>query len=98
MRDEEILARFDGRGGTEFLLGGFEALNSHMITAIASKCGYDLRATELPGKSAMRLIYVRNDAPLARRRAQQTQERLRAGGPLCLCGKPPDRSPGPSGL
>lgn len=30
----------------------------------------------------MRLIFVRDDSPTARRRAQQTQDRLDAGGPL----------------
>lgn len=82
MKDPEILSRFDGRGRAEFLLGGLEGRHSDRITAIGFEFGYDLRATEMPSKSAIRLVFVRNDSPTARQRAQQAQDRLRAGGPL----------------
>ncbi|MGW2651534.1 hypothetical protein ACWC2T_43345 [Streptomyces sp. NPDC001393] len=82
MKDAEILAHFDGRGQAEFLLGGFEGRQSDQITAIGYELGYDLQTTEMPSKSTIRLIFVRNDSPTARLRAQQSQDRLRAGGPL----------------
>ncbi|WP_406173048.1 hypothetical protein [Streptomyces sp. NBC_00996] len=94
MKDAEILARFDGRGRAEFLLGGFEAMDSNKITAMAFEFGYDLQATEVPSKSALRLIYVRNDSPTARRRAQETHQRLYTGGPLLPTWMAPGAQPG----
>ncbi|WP_328768968.1 hypothetical protein [Streptomyces sp. NBC_00286] len=98
MKDAEILAQFDGRGRAEFLLGGFEAMSSDKITAFAFEFGYDLYATETPSKSTMRLIYERNDSPTARRRAQQTVDRLRAGGPLLAPWAAPGPQPGTTSL
>ncbi|MGW7407360.1 hypothetical protein ACWGI9_27200 [Streptomyces sp. NPDC054833] len=94
MKDAEILALFDGRGRAEFLLGGFEGRHSNRITAIGYELGYDLQATEMPSKSTMRLIFVRNDSPTARLRAQQAQGRLRAGGPLLQTWAAPAAQPG----
>jgi hypothetical protein len=94
MKDAEILATFDGRGRAEFLLGGFGGRHSDKITAIGYELGYDLQATEMPSKSTIRLIFVRNDSPLARQRAQQTQDRLRAGGPLLQTWAAPAAPPG----
>ncbi|MGW1746320.1 hypothetical protein ACWCRD_12010 [Streptomyces sp. NPDC002092] len=94
MRIEEILAGFDGRGRASFLIGAFQALDPQVITAIAYECGYDLQATEAPSRSSVRLTYVRNDSPPARRRAWQTQERLRAGGPLLPVWGVPGPQPG----
>ncbi|NUQ99519.1 MAG: hypothetical protein HOY79_24195 [Streptomyces sp.] len=94
MRIEEILAGFDGRGRASFLIGAFQALDPQVITAIAYECGYDLQATEAPSRSSVRLTYVRNDSPPARRRAWQTQERLRAGGPLLPVWEVPGPQPG----
>ncbi|WP_151479358.1 hypothetical protein [Streptomyces albicerus] len=94
MKDAEILAHFDGRGRAEFLLGGFEGRHSDKITAIAYELGYDLQATEMPSKSTIRLIFVRNDSPTARQRAQQTHGRLRAGGPLLQVWAAPAAQPG----
>lgn len=94
MKDGEILARFDGRGRAAFSLGGFEASNSEVIAAIAYECGYDLEATERPSRISVRLIYVRNDSPPARRRAAQTRQRLRAGGPLLPVWGVPGPQPG----
>ncbi|MET7588684.1 hypothetical protein ACFYPQ_33185 [Streptomyces sp. NPDC005522] len=94
MKDPEILSRFDGRGRVEFLLGGFEGGHSDKITAIGFEFGYDLQATEMPSKSTIRLVFVRNDSPTARQRAQQTQNRLRAGGPLLATWAVPSGQPG----
>jgi hypothetical protein len=94
MKDVEILAHFDGRGRAELLLGGFEGRHSDKITAIAYELGYDLQATEMPSKSTMRLIFVRNDSPTARQRAQQAQDRLRAGSPLLPMWAAPAEEPG----
>ncbi|WP_406171102.1 hypothetical protein [Streptomyces sp. NBC_00996] len=82
MKDAEITGRFDGRGRAEFVLGGLQGMDADQITAIAYEFGYDLGETEFVSRSAYRMIYVRNDSPEVRRRAQQTHHRLRAGGPL----------------
>ena len=66
MKESEILASFDGRGRAEFLLGGFEGMQSDKIAAIGHELGYDLRATEMPSRGTMRLIFVRDDSPTAR--------------------------------
>ncbi|MFC8965110.1 hypothetical protein [Streptomyces sp. NPDC057094] len=94
MKDPEILSRFDGRGHVEFLLGGFEGSQSNKITATGFEFGYDLQTTEMPSKSTIRLVLVRNDSPTARQRAQQTQDRLRAGGPLLPTWNAPGAQPG----
>jgi hypothetical protein len=94
MKDPEILSRFDGRGHVEFLLGGFEGSQSNKITAIGFEFGYDLQVTEMPSKSTIRLVFVRNDSPTARQRAQQTQDRLGAGGPLLPTWDAPAARPG----
>lgn len=82
MKDTEVLAHFDGRGTAEFRLGGLEAGQSDLITAIGFECGYDLKESEVVSRSTMRLLFVRNDSPTARQRAWQTRDRLRVGGPL----------------
>lgn len=84
MKEAEIPGHFDGRGRVEFGLGGLEAGQSDTITAIGFEFGYDLAATEVRSRSTMRLVFVRNDSPTARQRASQTQDRLRAGGPLLM--------------
>ncbi|MCK8438438.1 hypothetical protein G3I77_37170 [Streptomyces sp. D2-8] len=43
MKDADVLASFDGRGRTEFLLGGFEGRHSDKITAMGYELGYDLQ-------------------------------------------------------
>lgn len=94
MKDTEILAHFDGRGTAEFRLGGLEAGQSDLITAIGFECGYDLRETEVLSRSTMRLLFVRDDSPTARQRAGQTRDRLRAGGPLLPQWTIPGTTPG----
>ncbi|MEU9972441.1 hypothetical protein [Streptomyces sp. NPDC051014] len=84
MKEAEIPGHFDGRGRVEFSLSGLEAGQADTISAIAFEFGYDLAATEVRSRSTMRLVFVRNDSPTARRRAAQTQDRLRAGGPLLM--------------
>ncbi|MGW0827456.1 hypothetical protein [Streptomyces sp. NPDC002845] len=98
MTDAEILALFDGRGRAEFFLSGFESVSPTKIEAFAFEFGYDLHATEIPHKGTVRLIYVRNDSPTARLRAQQTLERLRAGGPLLPAWVVPGDQPGTTRL
>lgn len=82
MKDQEILAQFDGRGTAEFLLGGFEMMDADIVAAIGFELGYDFHHTEVLSKTVHRLTFVRNDSPDVRRRAQQTLNRLHAGGPL----------------
>ncbi|MFD5154514.1 hypothetical protein [Streptomyces mutabilis] len=94
MKDVDILAKFDGRGRAEFLLGGLESSDANKITAFGFEFGYDLHATEIPSKSSMRLIYLRNDSPTARQRAWQTHARLAAGGPLLPMWMAPGAEPG----
>ncbi|WRZ90048.1 hypothetical protein OHB54_13835 [Streptomyces sp. NBC_01007] len=94
MKDPEILSRFDGRGHAEFLLSGFEGRHSEKITAIGFEFGYDLQVTELPSKSTIRMVFVRNDSPTARQRARRTQDRLGTGGPLLPTWAVPAAQPG----
>ncbi|MFC7262204.1 hypothetical protein [Streptomyces lutosisoli] len=94
MKDAEIIAYFDGRGRAEFLLGGLQVMDGDKITAIAYEFGYDLRESEAVSRGSYRMIYVRNDSPEVRRRAQQTLDRLRAGGPLLSVWVGPGAKPG----
>ncbi|MFC9059631.1 hypothetical protein ACFTXB_16465 [Streptomyces sp. NPDC057074] len=94
MKDSEILTFFDGRGRAEFLLGGFEGRHSDKITAIGHELGYRLQATEMPSRGTIRLAFVRDDSPIARRRAFQAQERLRSGGSLLRAWAAPAEHPG----
>ncbi|WP_406473888.1 hypothetical protein [Streptomyces sp. NBC_01615] len=94
MEDAEIIAYFDGRGRAEFLLGGLQVMHADKIAAIAYEFGYDLREVEMPSRGSYRMVYVRNDSPEVRRRAQQTLDRLRAGGPLLSVWVGPGARPG----
>ncbi|MFI7294081.1 hypothetical protein [Streptomyces sp. NPDC050121] len=79
MRDEEIIAHFDGRGRVELRT---RASRKRRIEEITHALGYRLLATHNLGRGRIGLHFVRDDGPLARRRAEQTIERLRAGGPV----------------
>ncbi|WP_432170027.1 hypothetical protein [Streptomyces sp. 1222.5] len=90
MDDDEIRARFDGRGVVE--LRGGVSLKAR-AERVAYVLGYELVSTEqtrgpglvlgLPRPPAtVGLVFRRDDDPRARRRAERTVERLRAGGPL----------------
>ncbi|MGW0827457.1 hypothetical protein [Streptomyces sp. NPDC002845] len=80
--DEQILAYFDGRGTAEITLRGREVAQSNRIAAVAFELGYRLHETEIVTRGQWRMIYLRDDSPDVRQRAQYTMDRLRAGGPL----------------
>ncbi|MFD5803518.1 hypothetical protein [Streptomyces sp. NPDC127020] len=82
MKHEQIVAFFDGRGTAEITLRGVEVAQSNTIAAVAYELGYRLHATDIVTRSQWRLIYLRDDSPDVRRRAQHTMARLRAGGPV----------------
>ncbi|MFE7813968.1 hypothetical protein ACFU5P_18805 [Streptomyces sp. NPDC057433] len=82
MKDEQILAYFDGRGTAEITLRGREVAQSDRIGAIAFELGYTLHERDIVTRGQWRMIYLRDDFPDARQRAQHTLDRLRAGGPV----------------
>ncbi|RPK68636.1 MULTISPECIES: hypothetical protein [unclassified Streptomyces] len=94
MKDDEIRASFDGRARVKLLPDRATASNRHRIEEIAHALGYQLLATESLVEFGIRLVYERDDAPTARRRAELTIARLRAGGPLLPAVEPPP-PPGP---
>ncbi|MFF6807841.1 hypothetical protein [Streptomyces sp. NPDC012616] len=79
MTDEEIIRHFDGRGRFEFLT---RASQKARIEKITHALGYRLLAADNLRRGRVRLHFLRDDSPLARRRAEQTIARLRAGGPV----------------
>ncbi|MFH7336691.1 hypothetical protein [Streptomyces sp. KHY 26] len=91
MTDDEIRSRFDGRGMVE--IRGGELIKAR-AEPIAHALGYRLVSTETRrpatsllgyrGPATLGLFFRRDDDPRARRRAEQTIERLRAGGPLLV--------------
>lgn len=95
MKDDEIRAHFDGRGRVELLPGHAIASKQGRIGEIAHALGYRLLATQSLGRAGVRLVYERDDAPHARRRAEQTIERLRAGDPVLPAIEPPPPPPAP---
>jgi hypothetical protein len=82
MKDEQILAHFDGRGTAEITLRGREVAQSNRIAAMAFELGYKLHETDIVTRGQWRMLYLRDDSPDVRQRAQHTMDRLRAGGPL----------------
>ncbi|MFI6037598.1 hypothetical protein ACIBBD_26165 [Streptomyces sp. NPDC051315] len=101
MRDEEIVRHFDGRGRVELLPGRLDAARRRRIEAIIHELGYRLLAVENLGLAGIRIRCERDDAPQARRRAEQAIERLRAGGPvlpeIAEAPPPPPAPPPPAG-
>ncbi|MCX4866106.1 hypothetical protein OHU11_23550 [Streptomyces sp. NBC_00257] len=93
MKDDEIRASFDGRARVKLLPDRATASNRHRIEEIAHALGYRLLATENLVEFGIRLVYERDDAPIARRRAELTIARLRAGGPLLPAVEPPPPPP-----
>ncbi|MFD8743622.1 hypothetical protein [Streptomyces sp. NPDC059616] len=93
MKDDEIRASFDGRARVELLPDRATASNRHRIEEIAHALGYRLLVTENLVEFGIRLVYERDDAPTARRRAELTIARLRAGGPLLPAVEPPPPPP-----
>ncbi|MEU3922370.1 hypothetical protein [Streptomyces sp. NPDC029004] len=93
MKDDEIRARFDGRGHVELLPGNDTASKRRRIEEIAHALGYRLLAVHNLGFAGVRLDYERDDTPQARRRNELTIARLRAGGPLLPAVEPPPPPP-----
>ncbi|MFD5710473.1 hypothetical protein ACFWHW_08765 [Streptomyces pharetrae] len=100
MDDDEIRSRFDGRGEVGLLLGGVTAARRRRIDDIGHALGYRLLDAQNLGYGRVRLRYRRDDAPHARRRAEQTIARLRAGGPVLTeiepAPPPPPSAPPPA--
>lgn len=82
MKDDQILAYFDGRGTADITLRGLDVAQSDRIAAIAFELGYELHSTDIVTRGQWRMVYLRNDSPEVRQRAQGTLDRLRVGGPL----------------
>ncbi|WP_258573807.1 hypothetical protein [Streptomyces sp. KM273126] len=96
MKDEEVVARFDGRGRVELLLGRLENVFQRNVEEIAHAFGYRLLSTEIVGRARIRYLYERDDASPARRRAELTIARLHTGGPvLPALESPPSPPPSP---
>ncbi|WP_406275152.1 hypothetical protein OHT93_29365 [Streptomyces sp. NBC_00191] len=93
MKDDEIRARFDGRGRVELLPGNATASKRRRIEEIAHALGYRPLAVHNLGLAGIRLDYERDDTPQARRRSELTIARLRAGGPLLPAIEPPPPPP-----
>lgn len=82
MKDEEILAHFDGRGRVEITLRGLDVGQGDKITAFAFELGYKLHEAIGVTRGQWRMVYLRDDSPDVRQRAQGTRDRLRTGGPI----------------
>ncbi|MFB7708358.1 hypothetical protein [Streptomyces sp. NPDC056105] len=82
MKDDEVRARFDGRGRVELIPGLSTAAKPARIEEIAHALGYQRFSIENLGRAGVRLVHARDDGPQARRRAEPTIARLREGGPL----------------
>ncbi|MEU3401593.1 hypothetical protein [Streptomyces filamentosus] len=91
MDDDEVRARFDGGGRVELRPGNrLTTAGRERIEAIAHALGYRLVGVENLGfLYGVKLVYERDDGPLARRRNELAVARLRAGGPLLLGVEPP---------
>ncbi|MFC7884907.1 ATP-binding protein [Streptomyces sp. NPDC057376] len=63
MKDEQILAYFDGRGTAEITLTGREVSQSNRIAAVAFELGYKLHETDIVTRGQWRLTYLRDDSP-----------------------------------
>ncbi|MET8896393.1 hypothetical protein [Streptomyces albogriseolus] len=94
-KDAEVSARFDGCGRVEIVLRGLRVARARSVEAIAHETGCALNSREVRGKNVLRLRFVRDDNPLAGRRAEETQARITAGGPLPLPGGARRPSPPP---
>ncbi|AGS70071.1 hypothetical protein [Streptomyces collinus] len=92
MDADTIRSRFDGRGHVELQVGAGQRAPAE---AIGHALGYELVSVEQRGGSPIdlgaidlrtargyRLVFRRDDDPRARRRAELTIARLRAGGPV----------------
>ncbi|MFJ6700617.1 hypothetical protein ACIQM4_31860 [Streptomyces sp. NPDC091272] len=82
MKDDEIRTQLDGRARVEMLLANVESGYRPRAEEVAHALGYRLVAYEFLRHAGQRLVCERDDAPNARRRAELSIERLRAGRPL----------------
>ncbi|MFJ3710779.1 hypothetical protein [Streptomyces sp. NPDC090053] len=82
MKDEEIIAYFDGRGCVDITLRGRDLVQSDKISAIGFELGYDLSDSICVTRGQWRMVYVRNDSPEVRQRVHETSIRLHAGEPI----------------
>jgi hypothetical protein len=102
MTDEEIIRHFDGRGRVHLQFPHTtSAERCRSMMAIAHTLGYKPLFTDTLGRREFPRFYERDDAPHARRRAEQTIERMRAGGPVLSpfeeTPPPPPPPPPPAG-
>ncbi|WP_208604893.1 hypothetical protein, partial [Streptomyces mutomycini] len=96
MKDDEIRSRFDSRGRVELVPGHASPRRQRQIEDIGRALGYRLLTVEKLGRAGVRLVFERDDGPLARRRTELAVARLRAGGPLLpAMDPPPPPPPGP---
>lgn len=96
MTDEEIIRHFDGRGRVQLQFPyTTSAERCRRMVAIAHALGYKPLFTDTLGRRDFPRFYERDDTPDARRRAEQTIERLRAGGPVLPALEPPPPPPPP---
>ncbi|WP_367321067.1 hypothetical protein [Streptomyces sp. HUAS ZL42] len=96
MTDEEIVTHFDGRGRVHLRFPhATSAERCRRMMAIAHALGYRPLFTDTLGRREFPRFYERDDSPHARGRAEQTIERLRAGGPVLPEVEPPPSPPPP---
>ncbi|MFF8728212.1 hypothetical protein ACF073_17210 [Streptomyces sp. NPDC015171] len=92
---DAIRSRFDGRGMVAIRVG---VSSTGLAGKVAYALGYELiTAEQARGTGLVGLVFRRDDDPRARRRAERTIERLRAGGPVLAPGEPPPPPPPPPG-
>ncbi|MEU8893577.1 hypothetical protein [Streptomyces sp. NPDC048442] len=94
MEENEIRAHLDGRGRVEMQLGD---VDRQRVEEIVRALGYRLDVMEFVPRIGYRAECERDDAPNARRRAELSIERLRAGRPLLPVEEPyvPPPQPAP---
>ncbi|MFC9605997.1 hypothetical protein ACFTTN_21335 [Streptomyces niveus] len=98
MKDDEIRARFDGRGRVELIPEGHvTAAKRRHLENIAHALGYRLLDNQNTGLGRGLFLFERDDGPQARRRNELTVARLREGGPLLPVGPPEPPPPPPPG-
>ncbi|MFI7009346.1 hypothetical protein [Streptomyces sp. NPDC050145] len=96
MDEQVVRAGFDGRGRVEVVLHSGSQDERERAERIAHALGYRLSEVQGLGRMGVRLGFVRDDDPRARRRAGESVSRLRAGVPLLPASDaPPPPPPGP---